>query len=172
MFGGYDGERGEEGVALQRLRALLDDVPESPIRSLREKRSQVEVAAKAGMPQGLLSRLERGERNLTPEMASKLAPALGRTAEELEAAQRMGELREMSLKGERLDPREVVELFTFLYERLPETPESERLLSTLVEVVEELLAGYKQTVQLASKSRKEEGTRDTFGRHRDKPYGV
>jgi ribosome-binding protein aMBF1 (putative translation factor) len=58
------------------------------IREARESlgRSQVEVAAAAGISQGYLSQLEQDEREPTLSIAARLASALGVSLDELAAA--------------------------------------------------------------------------------------
>ena len=64
-------------------------IPTSPIRARRGRRSQVEIAQMAGISQGFVSDLESGKKRLTPEVARRLAPALGTTADQLVVAEHL-----------------------------------------------------------------------------------
>lgn len=162
----------------QRLAEILEQPyemgapPESAIRDLRGRRGQAEVAMKSGLSQQMISELERGTRHLTPEVAQKLAPALGVTASDLQTAEQASTLQRMALKGQ-LDPQRLLEAIQELAYSLPDSEVSDNLVDSLLEVLRKALETYdeQEETAVATKTKKPEGTRDASGRRRNKPYG-
>src|SRR5215210_7894829 len=58
-------------------------MPSSLLKEKRGDRSQLEISQAAEISQGFLSELENGQKRLTPDVAQRLARALGATADEL-----------------------------------------------------------------------------------------
>ncbi len=172
MFDPYDERSATEdaGSALKRLRALLGNVPEKPIRSLRGARPQEEIAMKSRVSQEQLSRLENGKRTLTPEIAERLATVFGKTSEELEVALALSRVRSMAAEGRIVDMEEYLRAMLSANEHLSDTSAANEIRAAMVEAFKEELESLKVRA-VSTKSRQVDGARDTFGRQRNKRYG-
>lgn len=151
------------------------EIPENAVRDLRGKRHQSEVAIKSGLSQQMISEIERGTRHLTPEVAQKLAPALGVDSQQLLLAHQIGVLNKAALKGA-VDPNRLVEAVMALAETLPDDDISDQLVDALVEVLRKAVENYnaekpQAEPQAAMKTEKTRARRDFAGRVTDKPHG-
>lgn len=160
----------------ERLAELLEGVPELPegsdqvsaIKRLRGERLQAEVALKAGVTQAALSRLENGERSLSPEMARKIAPALDVEATELLAAEWVMRLHGAAVKGQ-LDPRRLLTAVEDLAWTLPEGEEvSDDIVEQLLGVLKKAVKTYDANVAAVTTKSKgtKDSTRDGVGRRK------
>ncbi len=162
----------------QQLAEMLEGVtppaegafPPSALKSLRGSRPQATVAAKAGITQAALSRLEAGERTLNPEAAKKLGPALGVSPTDLLAADQVARLHHMSIKGQ-LDPRTLLAAIEELAWTLPAEEVGEDLVDAMLGILKRAIETYGEGVAtVATKSKGPEGTRDSQGRKIRKPH--
>ncbi len=166
----------------QKLAELLEAVelppgtPESALKTMREQtgKHQLRLANEAGVSQGYLSEVESGKKPLTPAVAEKVAPVLGVTAAELEAAEQMSLLHRMALKGA-VDPQRLLDAVTDLSSSLPDGEVSDALVDALLGVLKMALSTYDQhsaaVAKVSTKSRAPGRTRDGLGRRVGKPYG-
>ncbi|MBA2443510.1 MAG: helix-turn-helix transcriptional regulator [Rubrobacter sp.] len=140
---------------------------------LRGSRSQHQVALKSGVPQGHISNIEAGVRPLSREVALKLAPALGTTADKLETAETLARLYREAAAG-RLDPMRVLGVILDLDETMENSDAADAATDALVEVLRESLSSYQQEREKpaggSTKSAKKQSTRDGNGLRRNKPY--
>lgn len=158
-----------------------DSVPTSAVRDLRGRRSQEEIALKAGLGQAYLSQIESGRRSLTKDVALKMAPALDVSADELLMAEEVSALQRQAVTGE-LDPRRVLDLILELAEQDEDDELAQDALDALLTVAKKSLATYQsglrerreeqdvESAEVSTKSRKPEPTRDSLGRRLDKPH--
>lgn len=170
----------------QKLLDLIEDVPDdadanlptSAIRSLRGSRKQVDIATKAKISQAHLSHLEAGQKSLTDEVAARLAPALGVTADQLTLAEQVGTLKRAAMKGG-VDPTRLLEAIMELSWSLPDSEVSDQLVEALLAVLKKAMTKYDKTPPddrvgpgdiVAVKGQKPTTTRDSLGRRIDKPY--
>jgi plasmid maintenance system antidote protein VapI len=161
-------------------------IPASSIKSLRGSRRQADVALKANISQQHLSRLEYGTRDLTPETAVKLGPALGVSPTELWVSEQTARLNKLALKGE-VSPHLLLEAILELAKATPDTEVGDALVSALMQVLRDAMERAEEEddvtargsdesededmmMPLSMKSRKQP-TRDNFGRRIQKPHG-
>ncbi len=160
-------------------------IPRSSIKSLRGSRPQTSIAAKSGIAQSMLSMLEAGTRDLTPEVAMRLAPALGVSGTELWLSEQVAMLNRASLKGE-LSPNLLVEAILELAKSTPDSEIGDALMDALLQVLRDALEKVdvgdmtalgseekpdEEVALYSAKSRKQQPTRDTLGRRINKPHG-
>lgn len=158
-----------------------DTVPTSAIRDLRGKQSQQELARRSGMTHAQISRLESGDRNLTREVALKMAPALDVSADELMVAEEISSLQRQAANGE-LDPRRVLDLILELADRSEDSKAQSDALDALLTVAKKSLSTYQaeyrerlaarqaeeEEQQVSTKSARPQPRRDAFGRRLSK----
>ncbi len=163
------GQAGYTPAPLKRLRALLEECPDSAVKSFRAGQPQVEVAAKSGISQAMLSSIETGARQLSPEIARSLAPVLGAEPSQLLAAEGISRLKRMALKSQ-LDPHVLLEMVLYLDEQLPESQFVDDLLAAMLEALEGALAAHSQQHdEKPSAALKSQSGRDIYGRRTEKP---
>jgi len=169
MFGTHKARDTEE--AMEALRKLLEDVPESPIRDLRARAGlkQSELAQKAKFAQQYVSDYETGRRPIPQAAAKSLGKALGVPASTLVAGQRLASLKAAVEVGQEPDPELLLKLLLFLDQTLPEGEFLEELRATVVGAIEAAVQSYKGKKEVATKTRE---TRDGFGRRKDDPLGL
>lgn len=175
---GKEGGAGFEG-ALEDLRRLLADIPDSGLKAAREKAglSQSAVALKSRISQPHVSDIENGHRALTDDAARRIGAALGVAPEHLEAVETMAQLKYLATKSrEGLDPRLLMDAALYLEERLPQNTFREELLDVLMTMLEEAIAEWRKGLEtdeaemrVATKSRQEGPRRDAYGRRINKP---
>jgi plasmid maintenance system antidote protein VapI len=158
-------------------------IPASSIKSLRGSRRQADVALKANISQQHLSRLEYGTRDLTPETAVKLGPALGVSPTELWVSEQTARLNKLALKGE-VSPHLLLEAILELAKATPDGEVGNSLVAALMQVLRDAMERAEEEdvtalgseesddmmMPLSMKSRKQP-TRDNFGRRIQKPHG-
>lgn len=166
----------------EKLAELLDQpprlderVPVSAVKTLREGqgRHQMDVARISGVSQGYISEVESGKKSLSPEMAAKLGPALGVTADQLQVAEQVGTLQRLAVKG-KLAPDRLLETILELAHVLPDGQVSDDLVDAFLRVLKKALTTFEQqekeqtegggAASVATKSL--EPDRDGLGRRR------
>ncbi len=169
---------------LENALSAAGKVPESSIKSLRGGRPQAEIAAKSGVGQAYLSQLEAGKRDLTPEMAMRLAPSLGVSGTELWTSEQISMLRRASLKGE-ISPHMLLEAILELAKSTPDSELGDSLMEALMAVLREALEkvdvedvtargseeSEDEELPISMKASRRVPTRDSLGRRINKPHG-
>lgn len=154
--------------------------PTSAIRDLRGSKRQEELATEAGISQAHLSDLETGRRELTRDVALKLAMPLGVKASDLELAETLATMQRAALKGE-MNPERLLDAILKMADAMPDSNARDEVVDMLVEVLKKSLETYQQartegsdaTLSLKSRQDAEPGNRpvrDGTGRNLNKAY--
>jgi transcriptional regulator with XRE-family HTH domain len=143
--------------------------PESALKDWRVGRemTQGELASRSGVPQATISQVETGSRQMTPEMAEKVAPVLGIDADTLLLAEEVSTLSRAAIKGA-LDPEQLARGIQAFASSTDDSQMSYDLIRMMVGTLRRAVETWEGPA-VAAKSIQPE-TRNVHGQRIDKPH--
>lgn len=142
---------------------------ESALKDLRVggEMTQAELSLKSGVPQPLVSQVERGVRQMTPEMAERVAPVLGIDADTLLLAEEVSTLSRAARKGA-LDPEQLARGIEAFASSTDDSQMAEDIIRMMIGTLRRAVETW-DAPEVAAKSIRPE-TRNVHGQRIDKPH--